>query len=462
MTRLLINLFFIIIICFSLSIMPINTEVLNLFSLESIFAPAEEEEEEVEKEAIADFTATYEIEYSLNNEERVYNPKIYTATLKTNIPESNILNYDFSDLKLNVYKNDELIQTFESFSFVTSSETLYESEVANVVYNLNLDYKHLGLETDGFYTLGFTFDSVEKETLGESKFNVAYRDDIKYITNGTAQNNGNFIYKAYFLNENKTNLVPLYFSVKYPESITVEVRNRLYMIPPVESGLSNKATIPAKTSISKLAKDHYGVFLNSEEVKKVISNNSEAELAILAIVQSLTRLSHISKLSFYLDNAQVEGSLYEVDLSKVYEASNLSKVYMTETNSTLNRYLLPIDLEESDIYDQVRTIFSILKTGEINGQTFTQIIPPEVNVNGFVIDGTTITVDFNNAFLSAYDTSDEYKNLMINSILYSLTSIENITKVLITVDEKPITTYGNIDFTEAVFEPPYINYIGEY
>lgn len=458
MTRLLINLFFIIVICFSLAAMPINTKVLQLFDLDKIF----NSKPEVVQEKIIEepnFEATYDVNYSLLNNERIYNPSTHTINLTTNIETIHKDNYTFEDLKLVLYKNEKLYKSFNFNKFVSNYEVKDVNGFVEVLYNIDLNFKNLDLSDDGFYLAVFSF---KDKSIEESKFNVAFRSDIDYVSNGIIQNNGNFIYKSYFLNEDETYLVPLYFSVQYPNSITVEVRDRLYQIPPVNSGLSQLPLIPNKTSLSKIDKEYYGVFLRSDEMDSVILDNEKAKLATDALIKSLTRLPHISKLSFYVNEQQKENGLFDFDLSKVYENTSKPSVYLTESNSTNKRYLIPVELPEANIYDTVWSMFSILKSGDINNKEWSQIIPPELEIKDFTIEGTTITVDFNENILAVYDEFPEYQALMINSILYSLTSIENITKVIFTANGEPVTQIGEFDLSEPVGTPLYINFIGEY
>lgn len=458
MARLFINLFFIIIICFTLAVMPINTEILSLFNIEDIFS-SDFEETPIIEDSKDDFKPTYSLKYSLDKE-RIYNPKEETITLITNIPKSKESNFDFKDIELSFYKNNQIYQIFSFDSFVTDYKIDYNDDLVQVIYSVNIDDNFLNLEHDGFYNIEFTF---KDKTLSTNEFlKVGYRNNLNYITSGKLVNDGKFTYKTFFLNEDKTQLVPLYFSVDYPESITIEVRNRLYDIPPTDSGLSLESVIPQKSSVMKLDREHYGVFFSSYELNKMNLDNSRVKLMTNSLIQSLTRLPHISKLSFFVDEKQVEGSLFDFDLTKVYENSKSSYVYLTENTSSNKSYLVPIAIKADNIYDEVWTIFESLKTGKVGDDRFIEILSPEIEINNFVIDGTTITVDFNEEFLNTYKDSKDYELLMINSILYSLTSIENINKVNFTVNGEDVLSIGGYDFSEPVGTPPYINYIGEF
>lgn len=462
MTRLFINLFLIVMLCFTLSALPINTEILDFFDFGTLFSsedPVEEEEiVPVDDTFVPEFTPSF----SWNDTDRIYNPSQITLTLETNIPAIYEANYSFDDLTLSLMRNNELYVTYQYDRFVKDMNLSYDNDTLKVTYTMDVSYDQLNLDLDGFYTAEFSFTGSEKSDVIIKDYKIAYRPDIHYVLNGQAENNGNFIYKAFFLNEDKTHLVPLYFSVKYPESITVEARNRLYNPPTQGYGLSTNQAIPSRTSVAKIGDKHYGVFFLSSEFKDIITNHEQAQLAIDSIVQTLIRLPHIEKLTFFVDEAQVEGSLFDIDLKTVYEETPQSYAYLTEVTSTENRYLVPVAVNEENIYDEVWQILALLRSGKADDKNWTQILPPEVEVSNFIIEGTTITIDFNDALTSVYKDFPEYEKMMLNSIIYSMTSIENISKVAFTIDGEALTSFADMDLTEPVLAPPYINYIGEY
>lgn len=461
MTRLFINLFFIVILCFTLAVMPINIEILDLFDFTSMFS-SEPDDASIVTEPVDDaFVATFNVQYSLDDS-RLYNPTTETITVKSNIPEIYEKNFDYNDLEMTLYKNDDVFQIFKSESFVKETQLSYENELLVITYTIDLSYDGLKLIDDGFFDAEFKFTALEKSAVKASTFKLAYRQEIDYVSNGSVENNGNFIYKAFFLNESETALVPLYFSVKYPNSITVEARDRLYNPPKAGAGLSLKQVLPNKTSISKIANKHYGVYFKTDQFSDIIKNKEDAELSISAIVQTLTRLPHIDKVSIFVDNQQAEGALYDIDLKTIYEESTDSYVYLTEKTTSDKRYLLPVMVYEENIYDEVWLILNLLKSGKVDEKTYTQIIPPEVEFSNFIIEGTTLTLDVNQAFLEVYKDYPEYEQLMFNSLIYSLTSSPNITKIAITVEGEPLNSFAGFDLSEPLLAPPYINYIGEY
>lgn len=462
MTRLIINLFFLVMICMTLAVLPINVDAIDMFDLGSIFDNVEEPIE-TEPEVVDDtfkplFTATFDIP-----KDRITNPMETTVVLETNIPEMYKDSYTFDDLKIVLFQNDE------SYLFIHQDKIIKDQKIEiidgylQVTYILSLEYNDLNLDRAGFFDIQMTFDDPSRSTIVSDLYKVAYLPDIDYIAPAqTDMPAGTFTYKAYFLNEMKTHLVPLYFNVDYPSQITVEVRNRLYNIPSDMSGLAPVQMIPNRASVAKIGTQHYGVFFKSSEIAALIEDSEMANLSVQALVKSLVRLPNIAKLSLFVDDVQVEGSFFDIDLTTVYEDEVIAQVYLTEPTSTTKRYLVPVPVIEDNIYDTVWSILAKLKSGFADDRQWTQIIPPEVEVNASIIEGTTITLDFNDAFLNAYKDQPEYRTMMMNSIMYSLTSSQYLTKVVITVEGEVLTDYAGYDFTEAQLPPAFINFIGEF
>lgn len=105
--------------------------------------------------------------------------------------------------------------------------------------------------------------------------------------------------------------------------------------------------------------------------------------------------------------------------------------YISKTNISINS-IKTIDLAEELI--EAMTIDGKYSSKVPNG--FTAIIPLDTKLNSKKIEGDTITLDFNSNLL---DVKSEYEEKIIESIVYTMTSINNIKKVKILIDNNPLT-----------------------
>lgn len=331
-TRLFINLFFIIIICFTLAAMPINTEILNMFDFEDIFSKEKPRDSEDEPEESEDtFQAEFSYSLKTNTDSRLYNPNNFELSLVTNISEDLASDYDFSNLEMSFERNGQIYQTFQSNKFITDISQSYEDQNLVINYTFNMSKNHLNLDQDGFYRVSLESDLTGLDAL---TFNVAYTGDIDLIDPTTIT--GNYTYLTYFYSEDKSHLVPIHLNIPAPNSITVAVRNSLYQVPSENSGLYPQQVIPNQTSLTRISEGYYAVFLYSREFNELITSPAEADLMVEALRKTLLELPHIDRLTLYVDDRQVQGSLFDVDLTKIYEEQALPVVYYPDLNDRKN------------------------------------------------------------------------------------------------------------------------------
>ena len=456
-TRLFINLFFIIIICFTLAAMPINTEILNMFDFEDIFSKEEPLDPQEEPEENDDtFQAEFAYNLNTNIEKRLYNPNTFELSLSTNITEDLASDYDFSNLEMSFLRNGEIYQIFQSDNFIADMSQSYENQNLVINYTFNLSKNHLNLDQDGFYEVALESDLTGLDRL---TFNVAYTEDIELINPTTIT--GNYTYLTYFYSEDKSHLVPIHLNIPAPNSITVAVRNSLYQVPSENSGLYPQQVIPNQTSLTRISEGYYAAFLYSREFNELITSPAEADLMVEALSKTLLELPHIDRLTLYVDDRQVQGSLFDVDLTKIYEEQTSPVVYYPDHNNHNKSYLIPVVLEDEGVNASIFNMVEALTSGYVKDTYYGQVIPPEITINNILIEANQVTLDFSPSFLEAYPNSDDNKTLMIHSLLYSITSIEGIDSLSITVDGQSLTSFGDYDLSQPLVPESHINYLEE-
>ncbi len=446
-----INIFFILIISFILSVMPVNTKALN----EDI--PDDNKLSSNEAENV-DYNFLYDVHTITDNSKRIYSPTNYEFELATNIKKEHEDLFNSDNIKLELYKNDILLKTYFLSELEHTKEVYYKDEKLNIRYNFSLYKSDLKITDDGFYDLKFIFDEFNDEL---STIKIAYLEDINILDTITDIKDRDIAYYAYYNNFDKTKTIPITKITKYNDNVIVKVRDSLYDIPDKKLGLSDEPTIPDSTSLELIEKGHYAVYMNSFEIEKSIKNSNEAALCIDSIKNTMFQFDSIKKLSFFIDYKQDPALFYDIDISKPFEKKDNIKVYLSEINNSKNSYLIPFDIENEDINEQILIAFDTLKTGFIDGKKWLEIIPPEVNLNSYFINSDTITLDFNEEFLYAYEGFDKYKKLMIESIISTFTSSDLINKIKITVNSEDLKDYQGYDFTEFIEDIGYINYIKE-
>ena len=115
-------------------------------------------------------------------------------------------------------------------------------------------------------------------------------------------------------------------------------------------------------------------------------------------------------------------------------------IYLINNNGYLVKTSVFID--STDIIEKITKIINKLYISNDNGDSnLFGIIPNNVKINNISYDEQFVTIDFSNEFL---DVSDDLKNTMITSIVYSIMELDDVSGVIILVDGNFIKDYSGV------------------
>ncbi|MDD3452786.1 MAG: GerMN domain-containing protein [Bacilli bacterium] len=110
-----------------------------------------------------------------------------------------------------------------------------------------------------------------------------------------------------------------------------------------------------------------------------------------------------------------------------------SFIYLLDKNNFLARTSMPIDNKNKQ-KQALQLLQALIKEGEMESNIpngFKSIIPNDTEIKSIEIENDLIKVNFSSNLL---DVKQEYEEKIIEAIVYTLTSIENINKVIIYVE----------------------------
>ena len=121
-----------------------------------------------------------------------------------------------------------------------------------------------------------------------------------------------------------------------------------------------------------------------------------------------------------------------------------SSIYLLDENNLLVKTKILLDNEDKtkDIEDIITNL--TISDNNIFPDNLYGIIPKNTKLNDIVIEEDIVKLDFSKEFLNIETTKSEQ---LIESIIYSLTELDNINKVIITVENKELSTYPNSNKT---------------
>ena len=143
-------------------------------------------------------------------------------------------------------------------------------------------------------------------------------------------------------------------------------------------------------------------------------------------------------------------TIYLIPLTEKTLETNLEFEYITNlANSSIylldeNNYLVKtkVLLDEELLEDNIKNIISNLTVSSNSKfpDKLNAIIPKNTKLNNITIEEDIVTLDFSKELLNI---DKELSTKIIESIVYSITELDSITKVNIMVDSTPLETYPN-------------------
>ena len=125
-----------------------------------------------------------------------------------------------------------------------------------------------------------------------------------------------------------------------------------------------------------------------------------------------------------------EEPLIKVDVEMNYKKRY---VYLLNDNNLLSRSSVVIDAD--NMIDEVAELIDVLIIGGKKESSipngFRSLLPSETKLNGVIYENRILKLDFNAGFL---DTIEDMETSYIESILYTLTELEDVDGISISID----------------------------
>ncbi|BEP29896.1 GerMN domain-containing protein [Helicovermis profundi] len=473
MSKFFINIFILIIIGVTLTLTPINIDLLKLdnihFNINSI--------KKEEKAPITPVTAEIEvvpnlsISSSINSNDYIINPDSLTFTFKaTSLLDDKLkkkviqdINKFKENLVINVNKGTKTIQSFNNKNL----NILVNSDISNentsiFTLQIPLDSKSLDILL-GNFTINILSNNSkinENTTVNPINFNATYMEKFHYAKAINHTNTNNFT-SLYFTDKNAEYLIPYSKDIKVSKSYIRGILNALLDGPFENSGLTSESIVPRVFS-ARLTSDELILKLTKNEANKFSSSSTLAYLALNSFKNTFFEFPYIEKLTILVDNKATVKYFHGTDLRNSFIKEYSPKIYLglltkIDKDKDINKvYLTPLKSDANDI----SKIFDLLVSGEINDNSdklLLSTIPKNIKLLDYKIENKLLTLNLSNEFSDAYSGESEYQNLMIDSIIETFTSLKNVDMVKINVEGKNDIQLNNIDLSKPFKKFLYLN-----
>lgn len=439
MLRTLRNLVLLILICIIASGFPIYNDSLDLHTLS---LPAKKSLIDIQGKVSTLSPSHFQVEVIL-------------TTTEDEIP----ITLDSSNpVKLELFYGDKVIKTLNVEDVITyqlESDTII-SQDQPLKFNLDLPQKVLDIP-DGRYQLKVQPNLVNLQTpVNPVTFTLTYHASVNYVSALKSISNWETALKLYFPdNENKF-LIPVTRVIPYTNVPLRRTIDNLEIGPDPNLGLNSNPPIPKGCGIgldNTVARVY--IYKAPEEFSK---NSLEAKTTIESLTHSLTSISPVSAVQFYFNRKLVDMNINGRQMNMPQTPISEPQSYLAYITNSDRVLLVPTPIDTNDT--SIQSIFNQLKLSS-NRNLFSYnlqpTVPEEVELIDHKIENDVLKLKFNKAFLEVNKDFKDRRLMMIESILYTFTSLENINYIQIEVEGRSWGSTDGIELYKPINPPEYIN-----
>ena len=367
---------------------------------------------------------------------------------------------------VDVYKDNTLIKnSINNLELVSPSTNVTISIDSDnpMVTTLDISQKKLELE-DGTYNLVFQSNLISNTENSSVTVKVTYDTGGTYYPALNGAQAGTKGLTLYFVTENADTLIPVTRFVVEDKSLTRMAIEQLQN-GPMNSGL--------KTLIGDVTNTTYNngnVVIDIPSSYVNYNNGSTGGIlthdAFAKTIFAVDRYWPIHNLTFTVDRNKVDTYFHGLSSEEINALPNNEKNYLLYMAYKIDgRYYLfdyKINTEQAGI--------KINDTIEINAQKMFDAykdadipyginpIPENVVLKSLSVKGSMLLVDFDDNLLNAYKDKNDLRYMMIESLVYTFTSIPGVNSIKVTVNGEGLNNYiDGINLTGAIYPPEFIN-----
>lgn len=352
------------------------------------------------------------------------------------------------------------IKDLESVSIHFTDNTAHISNTSPMRTTIDISQNKLGLDY-GSYTI--VIASTIKEIKEENKLltlNVTYTDNAIYkpATNTAPDDKAGIT--LYFTDENNNDINSLIPVTRFVEN-DIPLHEKL--IKELQAGpLSDNMDKTIGDIIYTLYKDEY-IYINLPSTDTTYTDDPiKSKIAYHSLLKSMFSLEKyydLARIRFNVDGQRIETFFNGINIKHSIPYNNNFKAYLGY--KLKDRYYLTDfdvnDINEDDSLElKIDKMFNFIKNSKT--PNIKETIPEDVMLQDSLYSNGTLTLDFNEAFTNSFGKRNDLKLMMIDSIVYSFTTIKMVDSIIITVNGVTLETFAEgIDISGPLYPANFIN-----
>lgn len=363
-----------------------------------------------------------------------------------------------------VYENDIIIkENIDNLEYVSPTpDTTYSINKENpMISTLDISQKNLGLD-DGTYKVVIESNLISDPDKSKIILIITYDTGGNYYTALNEAPVGKKGLTLYFTTEKYDTLIPVTRFVVEDKSITRMAIEQLQN-GPSDTGLKtvigdiNNTTYNNGNVLIDIPGDYEDY--NNGSLKSNLSHS-----VLVKTIFAVDRYWPIHSVNFTVNRKSVNE--YFNNINTQVPLPNKEENYLLYLAYRINdRYYLfdtkidtaSIGINENDSIDiKVKKLFDAYS--DIDLGYGRNPIDKNVYIQGVKLEGKILVLDFNKEFYNSYKNKEDLKLMMIESMIYTFTSIPNIDGIKITVNNEPLKNFiKDRDLTGVLYPPEFIN-----
>jgi len=420
-----------------------------------------------------DYRGTIEIETSIEkstlslatDKEDLLNPKSITIN-HVSLNEEVIKSVSDSVFTVDVYKESTLIKNkLNDLELVSPSNdmTISISKDNPMVTTLDISQEKLDIE-DGTYNLVFYSNLIADSEKSSVTVKVTYDTGGNYYPASNVAQSGTKGLTLYFATENADTLIPVTRFVVEDKSITRIAIEQLQH-GPLNSGMKTLIGDVTNTTYNngKVVIDIPSSYVNYNNGG---TGGTLSHDAFAKTIFAVDRYWPIYSLTFTVDRKKADTYFNGLSSEEINALPNNEKDYLLYLAYKIDgRYYLfdyKIYPEQAGIKSDDKIEIKAQKMFDAYRDTDIPYginpIPENIMLKSASAQGSMLILDFNENLLNAYNNKNDLKLMMIDSFIYTFSSIPGVESIKITVNGDSLINYvDGTDLTGELYPPQFIN-----
>lgn len=324
--------------------------------------------------------------------------------------------------------------------------------------NIDLSQDELGVPNGEYMVEIMPNVNEDYYNINSLTFNIKYISNAPYFPAVNTIPDGKTALTLYFVDNQYSveQLIGITRFINYTQRPLIAIVDELKKGPSLELGLNMNPIIGDYNYVSLKGTTLYVDLPSSEAL--YTEDNKRSEVSMYSFIKSYANYPGVDNVRFLVDYNRANTFFNDKDITKPFTLNNENKAFLAYA-SPKRYFLVECDVDNiadnTDIETKSNIIFSSLQSSKY--EYLSPTIPSEVKLIYSILENDILTLNFNSSFLNTYGDDNNLNRMMLDSILFSFTSLKEVNKLRILVDGEPINSFAGIDLSYELTRPLFLN-----